>query len=476
MYTINMADSSTLILFVIVIILCIASFIFSMWTCTRGSWDFDNWEFDSCVKIPGSDPAPGPAPSSGSDSGSGSGSGSGLELYTSKVRNLYIEKSEHFMDCPASFDVDTSISCYNKDNNGAAISWYSAQNEISNTCKSHISSITVYVTSTLHNGLRYFYKDLPATATNFYFKNAPDGYVTTNLGGTQAITFIVQFLDKDKKILAPEISQTLIPMQNNEDCSNMGVGDGVDWNDNMTEWIAPIPQVTIPDPLNCSGGEWTAIGGCMLDDKEVDPNECGEMCLQKYYYGGPNFIPAKNGGECVRTKQLGVSRSSCNPTQAQVAQDCSLSEWMPIVNADGTICSEPCGGGFRREHRDVLKQATAGGKECEELYPDGLFREVQCNTQDCPVDCVGDWALGTEKYIKIDIPSGGKDMYRVRDDQYIVTQPANPFGKNCPYTANQIKRRLTEKVCYYGTSARARWNKVGGGDCPSEWKDAATYE
>jgi hypothetical protein len=461
-----MADNSALFT-VIILILCIASFIVSMWTCTGGSWDFDNWEWDSCVKIPGSDqspsPAPAPAPSYNIPDSGGSGSGSQPDLYTSRVLNLYVEKSEHFMECPASFEVNSSVSCYDKVNNGAAISWYSAQNAISNTCKSHISSIIVYINSTYQSS-RYYYTELLPTATNFYFKNAPEGFVTTQSGNSQAITFIVQFLDKDKKLLAPEISQVLIPVEQNEDCSNMGVGDGVDWNGNVNEWIAPTPTVTIPDPVNCSGGTWTPIGGCMLDDVEVDPNDCGGMCFQKYYYGGPNFIAAKDGGECVRTKDIGISRTSCNPAAVQQPKDCVPSDWYIDINANGTTCSRSCGGGLRNEHRNVIQDPQAGGKECE----GELTRQIDCNTQDCPVHCLGGWECGdeyTETVMNPGVYQGGT-IYRSKDCVYKVYQNKNPYGTACPSTDGATKKDR-RAVCWQRAGLRSLWKDkfLGGKGC-----------
>jgi hypothetical protein len=464
-----MADSSALFIVLLILILCIASFIVSMWTCTGGSWDFDNWEWGSCVKIPGSDPSPAPAPTQAPsdtipDSG-GSGSGSQPDLYTSRVLNLYVEKSEHFMECPASFEMNSSVSCFNKDNNGAAISWYSAQNAISNTCKSHIKHIIVYINSTSQSSL-YYYTELGPTDTSFYFKNAPEGFVTTQLGGSHAITFVVHFLDKDKKLLAPEISQVLIPESQVGDCSNLGVGDGVDWNtENIKEWIPPTPTVTIPDPVNCSGGTWTPIGGCMLDGEEVDPNGCGQMCFQKYYYGGINFIPAKDGGECVRIKEIGKSRPSCNQATVQVPKDCVLSNWRIDINADGSTCTAECGGGIRREYRDVIQDPQEGGKECE----GALTREVDCNTQDCPVNCVGKWECGdeyTEEVMNPGVNQGGK-KYRSKDCTYAVSQPANPYGSPCPHATGE-KNKESRTVCWKSAGLRKFWKDapIGGDNCP----------
>ena len=56
MYTINMADSTGL--FIVLMIFCfmsIISSIFFTYTCTDGTWDFDNFEGEQCVKFPEED-------------------------------------------------------------------------------------------------------------------------------------------------------------------------------------------------------------------------------------------------------------------------------------------------------------------------------------------------------------------------------------------------------------------------------------
>jgi len=53
MYTINMADSTGL--FIVLMIFCVMSItssIFFTYTCTDGTWDFDNFEGEKCVKFP----------------------------------------------------------------------------------------------------------------------------------------------------------------------------------------------------------------------------------------------------------------------------------------------------------------------------------------------------------------------------------------------------------------------------------------
>jgi len=420
MYTINMADSSTLILFVIVILCCIASFIFSMWTCTGGSWDFDNWEFDSCVKIPGSDPAPGPAPSSGSDSGSGSGSGSGSspELYTSNIKDLYIEKSEHFTDCSAIFDINESQSCYNKDNNGAAVNWFFSNDiDITSTCKNNIDKIRVLITSSqpgIDND-QWWYTDLGPAVTDFYFKNAPPGFVISQQGGTRKITFVIQALDKYEKIMVPEILQELIPETEVNDCTNLGVGDGVEWDDTMIKYVIPIdiPEPP-PPPKDCEGGEWILDEeyGCQIDGEKVNRDDCGPNCMERYYYGGDNLIPSENGGTCYTEKFEEYARAGCDGDEATVYnQPCILSEWRSVNEAGyNSIVTQPgqyaiSTGGCSKQYKEDPTDSIPQQKQVREIVQqpygkdeygnkyvcDSRERYVECNNFLKPIEGVCGW-------------------------------------------------------------------------------------
>ncbi|CAE8707417.1 unnamed protein product, partial [Polarella glacialis] len=58
--------------------------------------------------------------------------------------------------------------------------------------------------------------------------------------------------------------------------------------------------------------------------------------------------------------------------------DCKVSGW-----ETRTTCSKPCGGGVRREARQILQQPSQGGQTC----PAELAREIACNEQPCPIDC-----------------------------------------------------------------------------------------
>jgi hypothetical protein len=426
-----MADSSALFIVLLILILCIVSFIVSMWTCTGGSWDFDNWELDSCVKIPGSDPSPAPAPAPApsdtiSDLG-GSGSGSQPDLYTSNITGLYIEKSDHFDECSVLFDIDQSMSCYNKNNNGAAVRWFFTESgTISATCKNYIQKIRVFVTSSqpgIDNN-QWWYTDLSSSVADFYFKDAPTGFVTTeNGGGTRKITFVIQALDKDDKLVSPEIFEELIPESNAEDCSNLGVGTGTAWDDIMLKYSLPtdIPE-PLPQPKDCEGGEWILDEdyGCQIDGEKVNRDECGPNCTERYYYGGPNLIPSENGGTCYTEKFEEYARDGCDDDEATVFnQPCILSEWISVPEAGYTfdvtkpgqyaIPSGTCSKQYKENPEDskpqqkqirvIVQQAYGNDENGNEYKCDSQSRHVECNNFLKPIEGVCGWTnVGNPTY------------------------------------------------------------------------------
>ena len=416
-----MADSSALFIVLFILILCIASFIVSMWTCTGGSWDFDNWDLDSCVKIPGSDPSPAPAPAPADtipDSG-GSGSGSQPDLYTSNIKDLYIEKSEHFMDCSAIFDINESQSCYNKDNNGAAVQWFFSNDlDITSTCKNNIDKIRVLITSSQPgiDNEQWWYTDLGRAVTDFYFKNAPTGFVTSGEGGTRKITFVIQALDKNEKIMVPEILQELIPETEVNDCTNLGVGDGFNWDDTMMKYVLPIDIPPPPSPpKNCEGGEWILDEdyGCQIDGEKVNIDDCGPSCWERYYLGGPNFIPSENGGACIESEYRERARDPCTGNEATVYNTpCVLSEnWIattrvgiddyPVTEpndlATGGYCSKPYKetpddtAGTQLQIKTRIKDPVGVDKNGNKYVCGPEEREVKCNDFLKPIPGVCGW-------------------------------------------------------------------------------------
>ena len=469
MYTINMADSTGL--FIVLMIFCfmsIISSIFFTYTCTDGTWDFDNFEGEKCVKFPEedkTDPACStftsqtdcPSRCSWDTTSSSCGepvmcntfttesgcpvgcswdsvnstcsdyvpSGSRLNKYTSNITGLYIEKSDHFGECSVLFDIDQSRSCYNKNNNGAAVQWFFTESgTISATCKNYIQKIRVFVTSSqpgIDNN-QWWYTDLSSSVSDFYFKDAEPGFVTTATGGgTRKITFVIQALDKDDKLLSPEILEELIPESNTEDCSNLGVGTGTAWKDIMIKYSLPtdIPELPEP-PKDCEGGVWILDQdyGCQINGEKFAKSDCGPNCFERYYLGGDNYIPAENGGACIVEKKEEYARDGCTGQEAIVYnQPCELGpNWLAVarVEVDKYPVTKPnqyaTGGYCSKQYKEnaddevgtqlQIKQRLQEPQGKDELGNEYVCgseqREVECNNFLKPIEGVCGWTdVGT---------------------------------------------------------------------------------
>jgi len=155
--------------------------------------------------------------------------------------------------------------------------------------------------------------------------------------------------------------------------------------------------------------------------------------------------------------------------QSVFVVDCEVSDW----KVAGEGCSASCGGGTISYVRDVLVQ-PAGGLECP-----ALEKQEDCNTFDCPVDCVLDsWS----RYGECDAKCGGGNHQRMRS---VLTPPENG-GMGCGATqeseqcnleacdADCVLAEWTEwetcsKACNKGSSRRMRGvaePERGTGTCP----------
>merc|ERR1719291_1002058 len=155
--------------------------------------------------------------------------------------------------------------------------------------------------------------------------------------------------------------------------------------------------------------------------------------------------------------------------------DCEVSEW----KVAGEGCSVSCGGGTIHYFRDVLVQAD-GGLECP-----ALEKQEDCNTFDCPVDCVLDsWS----EYGECDAKCGGGNHQRMRT---VITSASNG-GMGCGATqeseqcnlqacdADCVLAEWTEwsdcsKACDKGSSRSMRGvaePERGTGTCPDPQSEA----
>jgi len=118
---------------------------------------------------------------------------------------------------------------------------------------------------------------------------------------------------------------------------------------------------------------------------------------------------------------------AAEPVPAPVATeliDCAGS-W-----GDWSECSETCGGGTKSRKYSVNTPAENGGEECPK--EDGENENESCNTQGCPVDCVGSWGYWSECSKKY-----GNDGEKFRE--YTITKQASNGGDECPHKPHHVE-------------------------------------
>ena len=422
-----MADSTGL--FIVLMIFClmsITSSIFFTYTCTDGTWDFDNFKGEQCVKFPEedkTDPACstfttdsdcpstcvwdtttsscGEPPSTNNPSTVTYGYGT----YTSSLNNgsIILPKSEHFTTCSTMFFINETTTCFDKNNNGAAIKWVFTNTDNTNTCLSKISYFRVYVSFSTSTVLYYVDKD--ASVRHFHFKGAPLDTLMSSESATNTITFTVHAMDINNKILAYEIKKSVIANDAADTCTDMGVGVGEDWSDTMKVYVQGASE---SEPTkNCEGGTYvTDVSyGCQNSSGtynliDVEANMCGPSCYIKQDLVG--YTPPTGGGSCLLTKYPFKERTSCTDASSISQEDLNsitdcvhsdpsptpltgTSELFNAVGITGT-CSKACGTeGLQRVVQSVAVDERNTGKACSEIVT-----EVACNRFPCGQDCKGE--------------------------------------------------------------------------------------
>jgi len=119
-----------------------------------------------------------------------------------------------------------------------------------------------------------------------------------------------------------------------------------------------------PCPVHCELGEWTSWSECS--------EACGEGIKERTR---AESQPAEHGGEQCEGDLIKTEPCTKDPC----AVDCDITDWVEVVS-----CSLSCGGGLRQEERTINQQALFGGEDC----PADLVRDLPCNIEPCPVDCV----------------------------------------------------------------------------------------
>ena len=172
---------------------------------------------------------------------------------------------------------------------------------------------------------------------------------------------------------------------------------------------------------NCSG-TWSEWSRCEKGGEEV---YCGGGTRSRSFTISKNKVGI--GAPCGFTngeKQTEV----CNIKECNIG--CEVSEW----DNDGS-CSKTCGGGKQKQIRQITKSKSGQGKDCP-----SLIREVDCNTHNCPIDCVGSWS----EWSDCTENCGTGTQTRT----FNIKTPAQYGGKSCEASQGQIENKLcNQQVC-----------------------------
>ena len=176
-----------------------------------------------------------------------------------------------------------------------------------------------------------------------------------------------------------------------------------------THTDCPPPPSPPNVPFDCDG-TFEGDGSCSA--------ECGGGTTTETYV--INSPAAYGGAECVY--EAGYTLTSVCNTQ-MCDQDC-VGVW-GVWN----LCSEECGGGTRSQVFTVAEPAVMYGAQCDAA--DGETETEACNTDPCPVDCVGSWT----GYSSCTAECGGGSSTR----SFVVTQPAVAGGLECDALDGEVE-------------------------------------
>eukprot|EP01004_Peranema_trichophorum_P003198 NODE_21_length_5193_cov_112.595266_g17_i0.p1 GENE.NODE_21_length_5193_cov_112.595266_g17_i0~~NODE_21_length_5193_cov_112.595266_g17_i0.p1 ORF type:complete len:1676 (-),score=495.00 NODE_21_length_5193_cov_112.595266_g17_i0:119-5146(-) len=211
-------------------------------------------------------------------------------------------------------------------------------------------------------------------------------------------------------------------------------------------------------PIDCIVAEWGSWGKC---DKSCG---VGTQIRKR----GVTVAPQNGGIPCPSLEDS----TTCNTAPCPV--DCVVSAW-----SDWSKCDKTCGRGSQLRTRTISIPNRFGGLACP-----GLQETQECNTQQCPIDCVQstwtDWSQcdktcgggsrSRSRSIVVNPQFGGKQCEASVDVSNCNTQP-------CPVDCVVSKWSewgACDKSCGGGLQARDRVVAVkpnyGGAECPTTYE------
>ena len=400
------------IIIVVLLICCVISALGGFYTCTGGTFDFDKFDKAKCLTIPGDDDKP---ESNTSNTSTYMGGGDWSNNYPTG----YIQ-SDNFLICSGTLMPNDTRTCFNSGAESAGVRWAWSEIDGAAECMQLTATWRIDITSSKHDhGRTFTYINPISTANSFGFTGAPTGFVTG-----QNIRFRILALDSADNIVTM-VSTTLDASGAASDCGSQGISNLKGFSDLTENTSVTEPEV----PIDCAGGTYVAVGGCMVDGLAEDPNTCGSPCIQTYELRG--HTEASGGGTCELTRNTVVNRESCEQFSQEahvVVRDCFVTPGYPTrVDAErADLCSKKCDGGVFTQNYDITLPQN-GGKEC----PPGTSESkvIACNTQACPVPCIGSWSA---PQCRMTHKAGGKLSGTIEFFQtYTVSRAAAHGGTAC---------------------------------------------
>ena len=209
----------------------------------------------------------------------------------------------------------------------------------------------------------------------------------------------------------------------------------------------PDPSLMVQSsncPLDCVVGPWTTWSACTSNGLL---NRSRSITVQPLY-GGAICPPLTGSSNCPVDCVVGDWSTCTAPcgggTQTRVivtpaaygglacpalTQTCNTQACpVPCVGSwsDWSACSSNCGGGKQTQTYTINIPSAYGGTMCPSS--NGTVNTQPCNTQACPVNCLGSWG----SFGACSVTCGGGTQTQT----YIVNTPAANGGTACPVNNN----------------------------------------
>ena len=210
---------------------------------------------------------------------------------------------------------------------------------------------------------------------------------------------------------------------------------------------------TNPVTVEPSGGG-TACPFPRTETRTCNTTDCPVDCVQDTSQTWGQCSKPCGGGKRTKlqpiTVQPNIYGKACGPTTLE--EDCNI-QGCPVDCVEGDWakvgdCSKTCGGGTQSWTHPMI-QPQNGGKACPPAT-----KTTDCNTQACPVDCVGAWKNGTTCS---STTCGVAGSYT---DTYAITTAAANGGAACETTdgATRNSRSCTPPDTSCNQDCVGKWN------------------